>query len=74
MKTRVSLKYFVNDCRFNHLQIGISNVLESVFGVSKEAGCVFFNKVVRLIVSNFYDKHVKLPAIGRMGIRSSWIH
>ena len=38
------------------------NVLEDVFGVSKEAGCVFFNKVVRLIVWNFNDEYVKLPA------------
>ena len=36
-------------------------VLEDVFGVSKESGCVFFNKVIRLIVAYFYDKYVKLP-------------
>ena len=29
------------------------NVLEDVFGVSKEAGCVFFNKVFCLLVSMF---------------------
>ena len=37
------------------------NVLEDVFGISKEAGCSFFNKTVRLIVSHFYDEYVKLP-------------
>ena len=26
-------------------------VLEDVFGISKESGCVFFNKVIRLIVT-----------------------
>ena len=37
------------------------SVIEDVFGISKESGCHFFNKVVRLIVSNFYDEYVKLP-------------
>ena len=36
-------------------------VLEDVFGISKESECVFFNKVIRLIVAYFYDKYVKLP-------------
>ena len=36
-------------------------VLEDVFGISKESGCVFFNKVIRLIVAFFYDEYVKLP-------------
>ena len=36
-------------------------VLAEVFGISKESGCVFFNKVIRLIVAFFYDEYVKLP-------------
>ena len=36
-------------------------VLEDVFGILKKLGCVFFNKVIRLIVALFYDKYVKLP-------------
>ena len=36
-------------------------VLEDVLGISKESGCVFFNKVIRLIVAYFYDEYVKLP-------------
>ena len=36
-------------------------VLEDVFGISEELGCIFFNKVIRLIVAYFYDKYVKLP-------------
>ena len=36
-------------------------VLEDVFGISKESGCVFFNKVIRLIVAYFYYDYVKLP-------------
>ena len=36
-------------------------VLEDVFGISKESGCVFFSKVIRLIVAYFYDKHVNFP-------------
>ena len=37
------------------------SILEDIFGLSKEASCKFFNKVVRLIVTNFYDDYVKLP-------------
>ena len=36
-------------------------VLEDVFGISKESRCIFFNKVIRLIVAYFYDEYVKLP-------------
>ena len=36
-------------------------VLDDVFGISKESGCIFFNKVIRLIVAYFYDEYVKLP-------------
>ena len=36
-------------------------VLEDVFGISKDSGCVFFNKVIRLIVTYFYNEYVKLP-------------
>ena len=36
-------------------------VLDDVFGISKESGCIFFNKVIRLIVAYFYNKYVKLP-------------
>ena len=36
-------------------------VLEDVFGTSKESGCMFFNKVIRLIVAYIYDEYVKLP-------------
>ena len=36
-------------------------VLEDVFGISKESGCIFFNKIIRLIVAYFYDEYVKLP-------------
>ena len=36
-------------------------VLEDIFGISKEAGCKFFNKTVRLIITHFYDEYVKLP-------------
>ena len=36
-------------------------VLEDVFGISKESGCMFFNKVIRLIVAYIYDEYVKLP-------------
>ena len=36
-------------------------VLENVFGISKELGYIFFNKVTRLIVAYFYDECVKLP-------------
>ena len=39
-------------------------VLEDVFGISKESGCVFFNKVIRLIVAYFYNEYVKLPETG----------
>ena len=35
-------------------------VLADVFGISRESGCVFFNKVIRLIVAYFYDEYVKL--------------
>ena len=37
------------------------NVLEDVFGISKELECVLFNKVIRLIVAYFYNEYVKLP-------------
>ena len=37
------------------------SVLEDVFAVSIESGCVFFNKVCRLLVAHFYDDYVKLP-------------
>ena len=33
-----------------------------VFSVLKEAGYLSFNKVVRLIASNFFDEYLKLPA------------
>ena len=36
-------------------------ILEDVFGISEELGCVFFNKVICLIVAYFYDKYMKLP-------------
>ena len=36
-------------------------IFEDVFGISKELGCVFFNKVIRLIVAYFYEEYVKLP-------------
>ena len=36
-------------------------VLEDVFGILKESGCLFFNKVIRLIIAYFFDKYVKLP-------------
>ena len=36
-------------------------VLEDVFGILKESGCVFFSKVIRVIVAYFYDKYAKLP-------------
>ena len=36
-------------------------VLEDVFGISKESGCIFFNKVIHLIVAYFYNEYVKLP-------------
>ena len=36
-------------------------ILEDFFGILKESGCVFFNKVIRLIVAYFYDEYVKLP-------------
>ena len=36
-------------------------ILDDVFGISKESGCIFFNKVIRLIVAYFYNKYVKLP-------------
>ena len=36
-------------------------VLDDVFGISKESGCIFFNKVIRLTVAYFYDEYVKLP-------------
>jgi hypothetical protein len=36
-------------------------VLDDIFGVSKETACMFFNKVVRLIVAYFYDEYVKMP-------------
>ena len=35
-------------------------VFEDVFGISKDSGCVFFNKVIRLIVTYFYNEYVKL--------------
>ena len=38
-------------------------VLEDVLGVSKESGCIFFNKVIRLIVAYFYDECVKFPGL-----------
>ena len=37
------------------------SVLEDLFAVSIESGCVFFNKVCRLLVAHFYDDYVKLP-------------
>ena len=47
------------------LSHGVScSVLEDVFGISRESVCVFFNKVVRLMVANFYDEHVELPETG----------
>ena len=36
-------------------------VLEDVFGILKELGCLFFNKVIHLIVAYFYNEYVKLP-------------
>ena len=30
-------------------------VLEDFFGISKESGCMFFNKVIRLIVAYIYE-------------------
>ena len=36
-------------------------VLEDIFQISKESGCLFFNKVVRLIIAYFYSKYMKLP-------------
>ena len=36
-------------------------VLEDVFGILKESRCIFFNKVICLIVAYFYDEYVKLP-------------
>ena len=36
-------------------------VLEDVFGILKESGCVFFNKIIRLIVAYSYNKYMKLP-------------
>ena len=39
----------------------IYTVLDDAFGISKESGCVFFNKVIRLIVAYFYDEYMKLP-------------
>ena len=35
--------------------------LEDIFGLLKESGCVFFNKVIRLNVAYFNDEYVKLP-------------
>ena len=35
--------------------------MEDVFGILKESGCLFFNKVIRLIIAYFFDKYVKLP-------------
>ena len=35
--------------------------MEDVFGVLKESRCIFFNKVIYLIVAYFYDEYVKLP-------------
>ena len=36
-------------------------VLEDVFGILKESRCIFFNKVICLVVAYFYDEYVKLP-------------
>ena len=36
-------------------------VLEDFFGISKESGCIFFNKIIRLIAAYFYNEYVKLP-------------
>ena len=36
-------------------------VLEDVFGILKQSGCLFFNKVILLIIAYFFDEYVKLP-------------
>ena len=46
-------------------------VLEDVFGISKESACIFFNKVVSLIVANIYDDYAKLSSTDDLGIFSS---
>ena len=40
----------------------IYTILEDVFGISKKSRCIFFNKVIRLIVAYFNNEYVKLPA------------
>lgn len=41
--------------------------MKDVFGISKEARCAFFSKIIRHIAAYLYDKYVKLSELTRSG-------